>query len=408
MSVEAVQVPRSRCVPELEVEHRPEGMAEDMAPTTYFEPPAKEEPAVLATQEDALLADALVGQLLDAIPEPTVVLNAKRQIIRANAQARGLLGATRDGLFGLRLGEAIGCPHSHEKPAGCGTTPACRYCGAAQAIARSMRTHAADVRECHVESRLTGEPVALDLLVTATPFDCQGEAFTVCVLRDITDEKRRQVLQRVFFHDVLNSAGALQAILEIRDLIRGDGEAAVNQAVRNLAGQVVEEIQSQRDLLAAEAGQLEVAPTDVEIPQLLDRLCTRYRGYAIAQDKGLVVAPVPGLPTLRTDEVLLERVLGNLIKNALEASEPGQTVSVAFEHRRHPLFSVHNPRVMPQAVQLQMFHRSFTTRGGCDSGRGIGTYSARLLTEKYLKGDVSFISREPDGTTFFVALPAAI
>jgi hypothetical protein len=395
-------------MPDLEDESRPEGMAEDMAPTTYFEPPETEDPAVLASQKEVLLADGLADRLLESIPEPTVLLNARRQIIRANVRAQELLGATRDGLFGLRLGEAIGCPHSHEKPAGCGTTPACRYCGAAQAIARSMRTHAADVRECHIESRLTGEPVALDLRVAASPFDCQGEAFTVCVLRDITDEKRRHVLERVFFHDVLNSAGALQAMLEIHDLVHLDRKAAVGQAVLNLAGQVVEEIQSQRDLLAAEAGQLEVTPVDVEIPQVLNRLRSRYRGYAIARDKRIVVAPVPGQPTLRTDEILLERVLGNLIKNALEASEPGQTVTLAFEHRRHPLFSVHNPTVMPDSARHQMFHRSFTTRGGSDSGRGIGTYGARLLTEKFLKGDVSFISREPEGTTFYVALPAAI
>ena len=105
-----------------------------------------------------------------------------------------------------------------------------------------------------------------------------------------------------------------------------------------------------------------------------------------------------------TDEVLLGRVLGNLIKNALEASDRGQTVTVAFENRRQPLFSVHNPSVMPEAVQLQMFQRSFSTRKG--RGRGIGSNSVKLLTEKYLHGKVWFVSREPEGTSFFVALPS--
>ena len=58
---------------------------------------------------------------------------------------------------------------------------------------------------------------------------------------------------------------------------------------------------------------------------------------------------------------------------------------------------------MPEAVRHQLFQRSFSTREG--RGRGIGSYSVKLLTEKYLRGDVSFVSREPEGTTFFVALP---
>jgi signal transduction histidine kinase len=137
---------------------------------------------------------------------------------------------------------------------------------------------------------------------------------------------------------------------------------------------------------------------------LLERICILYRRSSAGHDKKIVLAPVEEQPVIWTDEVLLGRVLGNLIKNALEASDRGQTVTVAFENKRQPLFSIHNPSVMPEAVQLQMFQRSFSTREG--KGRGIGSYSVKLLTEKYLQGKVWFVSREPEGTTFFVALPS--
>jgi sensor histidine kinase regulating citrate/malate metabolism len=109
-----------------------------------------------------------------------------------------------------------------------------------------------------------------------------------------------------------------------------------------------------------------------------------------------------GQPVVFTDGVLLGRVLGNLIKNALEASSRGQTVTVAFDNSRYPLFTVHNPAVMPEEVQLQMFQRSFSTKEG--KGRGIGSYSVKLLTEKYLRGKVWFTSCRDVGTTFFVSL----
>jgi signal transduction histidine kinase len=58
---------------------------------------------------------------------------------------------------------------------------------------------------------------------------------------------------------------------------------------------------------------------------------------------------------------------------------------------------------MPEEIQLQVFQRSFSTKAS--SGRGIGTYSMKLLGEHYLGGKVAFTSREPEGTEFTVTLP---
>lgn len=57
---------------------------------------------------------------------------------------------------------------------------------------------------------------------------------------------------------------------------------------------------------------------------------------------------------------------------------------------------------IPRSLQLQIFQRSFSTKG---NGRGLGTYSIKFLTEKYLKAKVSFLSNENDGNTFKVDLP---
>jgi sensor histidine kinase regulating citrate/malate metabolism len=66
---------------------------------------------------------------------------------------------------------------------------------------------------------------------------------------------------------------------------------------------------------------------------------------------------------------------------------------------------VHDAAVMPPAIQLQVFSRSFSTKG---SGRGLGTYSIKLISEKYLHGQVSFVSNEKEGTRFTVRYPRAI
>jgi signal transduction histidine kinase len=57
---------------------------------------------------------------------------------------------------------------------------------------------------------------------------------------------------------------------------------------------------------------------------------------------------------------------------------------------------------MPRDVQLQVFQRSFSTKG---SGRGLGTYSMKLLSERYLQGRVTFDTSPAKGTTFRAIYP---
>ncbi|MGK0289243.1 MAG: sensor histidine kinase regulating citrate/malate metabolism, partial [bacterium] len=65
-------------------------------------------------------------------------------------------------------------------------------------------------------------------------------------------------------------------------------------------------------------------------------------------------------------------------------------------------FSVHNPAVISKDIQLQIFQRSFSTKG---ENRGLGTYSVKLLSEQYLNGKVRFSSEAGKGTTFYVRYP---
>jgi sensor histidine kinase regulating citrate/malate metabolism len=88
-----------------------------------------------------------------------------------------------------------------------------------------------------------------------------------------------------------------------------------------------------------------------------------------------------------------------MVKNALEASKKGERVTLGCKEVENGIeFFVHNPDYIPPRIQLQIFNRSFSTKG---KNRGLGTYSMKLLTEKYLQGRVSFVTDKEKGTTFF-------
>jgi len=232
---------------------------------------------------------------------------------------------------------------------------------AVQAIMESMTTNKESIRECRILIQTPTEAVALDLRVMSTPIDVEGEHFLFVAVEDISHEKRVAVLQRTFFHDVLHTAGCIQGCAE--DLAEETvSDPAVFHRLRVLANQLTEEVSSQQDLLLAEAGQLEISPHLSESAGP-GHLCQLYANDALASARHIIVGQTwDGM--LITDRALLTRTLGNMLTNALEATPSGGTVTLTCEQTDDSVtIAVNNPGVMPRDVQLQIFQRSFSTKG---------------------------------------------
>jgi signal transduction histidine kinase len=349
-------------------------------------------------------------QFLDTTAAIVLILNMDRQIVFASRQFREMMksvetddGASIETYFGRRPGEALQCIHRDETPVGCGTSEFCSVCGAAKAIICSQLGRET-VQECRLRRRgTTGVAEALDLRIWGRPLDIDGERFIMLTVQDISDEKHRQTLERIFFHDVLNTAGGLHGLAQIladtnmeEDQVRHTADLLCYSSQ-----QLIDEIQAHRTLKAAEHNDLVPQPGPVEVCALLNQIAETFAAHDLARKRFIFV--VPGEVHAETDKMLLGRVVINLVKNALEASEAGQTVTLnAWQEDQWAIVTVRNQLAMPKDVQLQIFNRSFSTRG---SGRGVGTYSAKLITEHYLHGTLTFQSSQPEGTICKVAIP---
>lgn len=374
-----------------------------MSLETHFAPAERADAQAVAEDHRRLNRAPFIAQLLNSFIEPAMILNEHRQVVFANDKLLETLRRQPDDIVGLRLGELFRCIHAWEQEAGCGTSRFCSQCGAARAL-MSSAANGPCTEECRIMcSPEPGKLSALDLRVCATPMVLDGRRVTVFAVRDITDEKRKAVLERLFFHDILNAAGGLKGLIEMWPDVTPEESGEVTCMASHLADQLVEEIRSYRDLVAAERGDLVCRLARFDVAPLLSRLHLLYRNHTAAHDKRFPAPRIAGSTAVYSDEVLLARVIGNLLKNAFEAAAEGTGVELVFDGTDRPTISVHNEGHMPKDVQLQIFQRSFSTKAAY--GRGLGTYSVKLLTEQYLGGQVHFTSSRETGTTFTIVLP---
>ncbi|HEY3398219.1 MAG TPA: PAS domain-containing sensor histidine kinase [Armatimonadota bacterium] len=383
--------------------------AETCRLTTNFAPAERATPEAVQAQRDQFLADPIAPLLLEAMPDPVMVLNGQRQIVAGNGPLLQLLGVSDvEAIVGSRPGEATGCVHADDCAGGCGTSEYCFACGAVEAILSCLETQASVRRECRLRTAGEQEGGARDLEMQASYLPAGDTEFVVLAVRDLSAEKRRQVLERVFFHDVLNTAMSIRAVAELASADNKSGKSLLDfqQDLRHLSRQMVDEIVAQRELVMAERGELRAHPSPVSVPALLESLVQMLHGEAHAAEVTVRVESAPEVEMV-TDAALLKRVLGNLLRNAVEATGAGGVVTLAAEdHGDRVAFLVHNAAVLSPEVRAQIFQRSFSTKPG--AGRGVGTHSVKLLTERYLGGEVSFTSDAAGGTTFTVILPRSL
>jgi nitrogen-specific signal transduction histidine kinase len=340
---------------------------------------------------------------LEAVSAPTAILNEQRQVVYANRAFQEFAGAgSVEELCGERPGEILGCINAD---AGCGDAESCRFCGTAQVILETQRTGQAAVRECHMTVSSTGRGPAHDFLVRSTPFEITNRPFVLVSFTDISHQKRRVALERIFFHDILNTTSCFRVYLDLLKRGTSDKDSlGLISRLRAISETLEEEILGQKVITSAENGTLQVQRDLIDARDLAAQVAAQLEDQEIARGRTLALAPLSDSFTFISDDSLVKRILVNMIKNALEASPEGAEVTIGFCALADgkARFQVHNPGFIEHSIQKQIFHRYFSTKGG---DRGLGTWGMRLLSEDYLGGKVSFESTKDRGTTFFLTLP---
>jgi signal transduction histidine kinase len=300
-------------------------------------------------------------------------------------------------VIGLRLGEILECARALESEGGCGTTPGCAACGALHATLDAQLGRA-ETQVCLMMRRVGGEDRALDLEVSAAPVEISGQRFTLVCLSSARNRMLRERLEL----GILPQAKAVATEVDALAHTAAD-DGATEETRRQALGllqsaskRFVRMAQAHSDLVAAESGRLVVLRRSVSAHELLSQAAGGPEMRLDAPSEDAVVD---------TDPTLAGSALREILLNALQAAPPESVTAGYRVSQTHVDFWVHNPGEMARAVQLQVFYRAFSTRA---AGRGYGAYFAKLVTERYLEGSLSFRSEAGEGTTFTLRLPRAL
>ncbi len=339
---------------------------------------------------------------LNGVASMVSVLNANRQIVFVNKLILEMVGATDiHQVLGKRLGELFGCQYAFEVN-GCGTSPHCSACGAVRTMLACSKTMES-IDECSLTN--DDAKVTFDLRVHSTYTKVQDENFIICSLFDISSEKRRGVMERIFFHDIMNTINGINGLAHVLHKVSAEKQPIYMSHLTHLLESLTEEINSHRVLTLAEKNEYRIAQHAIQSIDFVNEEVEKYRQMAAIDTKEVRITGDSENHKFISDKTLLSRVLSNMIKNALEAEPAGALIEVSVKKGGDDYlhFAVHNDSAISARDSLLVFSRSFSTKG---ENRGLGTYSMKLLTEKYLSGTIGFESDSEKGTTFTVKIPA--
>jgi signal transduction histidine kinase len=164
------------------------------------------------------------------------------------------------------------------------------------------------------------------------------------------------------------------------------------------------------DLAAGKADMVSIQRREIDLRTAVTETVERFRPVAGEKRIGLVVTCPSEPVSVWWDPADLERVLTNLISNAVKYTKNGGvTVSVGTDQVTATLSVADSGIGIPTDALPHLFMEFFRAGNAKvveESGTGLGLSIVKLLVERY-GGSISVASEEGKGTTFTIEIPLA-
>ncbi len=235
----------------------------------------------------------------------------------------------------------------------------------------------------------------------------------VMVLHDVTDQRTFERVRNEFVlrasHELRTPVTGMQmAFSLLRERLRypaGSRESDLFDTVHEEMQRLVRLINDLLNFSRYQSGQQKLELEQCHIPELLEAARQRFEVNAAEQEVQLKLELQQPLPTLMLDRQQIERVMDNLLSNALRHTPKGGEVRLlARHHGERIILSVEdNGEGIPYSQQARIFE-PFVQIGRRRGGAGLGLALCKEIAQLH-GGRIGVHSRIGHGTIFYVALP---
>ena len=218
--------------------------------------------------------------------------------------------------------------------------------------------------------------------------------------------KLRDDIERISRHDLKTP---LNAILGYPQIMLADNTISQEhrqylEEILRAGNEMLNMINNSLDLFKMETGRYIFQPEQVDIVSVIN---TVIKDLKLIVEEYQVNISISQEPTDHGFFILGEKNLcyslfANLVRNAIEASSKNDLISILMRYQSSDgVIDIINPKSVPEEIRDTFFDK-YTTAGK-SKGTGLGTYSAKLMTETQ-HGSISMTTNEQE-TCVTVRLP---
>ena len=342
--------------------------------------------------EEAEIQAAQVWQTtFDSISDMISIQDIDFKLVRVNKAYTDAVGTSQEGLYGK---QCYGVIHRTDCP----------------------------FENCpHQETFQTGKTVSREIFeprfgtyyeVTTSPiFNADGElSGTVHIMRDITERKRSEQLKDEFIglvsHELRTPmtviTGSLRTAMS-EHISPEDKELLIENAVEG-AGSLSAILENLLELSRYQAGRLQLHTETVDIPEAARNIVERLKAR---EDRTFLVEFPERLPPVQADPVRVERILHNLLENAIKYSPEKSAIRVfARKEKGMVVTGVEDKGIGIAPEDRNRIFEPFERLdiGGRSQGLGLGLVVCKRLVEAQ-GGQIRVESEPGKGSTFYFTLP---